>query len=98
MTRGAANAAAILAAFLLFLAPLGSQHATAFTASAAALVLLIATVHYARVVLLVGPAGAAQATVAAWSSTRDAAFQPQRDPDAAGKPRPRAPGANLQTV
>ena len=98
MTRGATNAAGIFAAFLLFLTPLGSQHSSALAASAAALVLLIATVHYARVVLLVGPAKAAQATVAAWSSARDAAFQPQRDPDAAGKPRPRAPGANPQTV
>jgi hypothetical protein len=100
MTRGAANAAGVLAAFVLFLAPLGSQHASALTASAAALVLLAATVHYARVVLLVRPAGAARATVAAWSMARGAACQPQpqRDPDAAGKPRPRAPGANPQTV
>ena len=98
MTRGAAYAAGILAAFMLLLAPMGSQHTPALAASAAALVLLIATVHYARVVLLVGPAGAARATVAVRSSARDAAIQPQRDPDAAGKPRPRAPGANPQTV
>ena len=98
MTRGAANAAGVLAAFVLFLAPLGSPHATALAASAAALALLVATVHYARVVTFIGPTEVAHATVAARSSARDAAVQPQRDPDAAGKPRPRAPGVNPQTV
>jgi hypothetical protein len=88
----------MLAALLLFLAPLGGQQPSALAASAAAVAVLAATVHCARVVLLIGPAEAAQVTVAAWSSARDAAFQPQRDPDAAGKPRPRAPGANPQTV
>jgi hypothetical protein len=88
----------MLAVCLLFLAPSGSQYMPALAASAAALALLTAAAHCARLVLLVGPAEATQATVAAWSSARDAAFQPQRDPDAAGKPRPRAPGTNPQTV
>ena len=98
MTRAAAGAASLLAATLLLLAPFGSQHSTALAASAAALALLTAAALYAGLVLLIGPADSTRATFAAWSSTHRPAFLQQRDPDAAGKPRPRAPGTNPRTV
>jgi Family of unknown function (DUF6412) len=97
MTRTAAGAAGILAAFLLLLAPLGAQHGPALAASAAALALLTAAVHCVGVLPLLGPAEAARTTVAARSGLA-ADVPPQRDPDAAGKPRPRAPGVNPRTV
>lgn len=98
MTRAATNAAGLLAAFLLLLAPLGGSHASALAGTAAALALLATAAHHAGVVPLAGPAEAAQATVAARTSSRETAFLPQRDPDAAGKPRPRAPGMNPRTA
>lgn len=98
MTRATAGTASLLAATLLLLVPFGSQHSTALAASAAAVALLTAAVHCAAVLLLIGPAETTRSTYAAWSSTHKPAFLPQRDPDAAGKPRPRAPGVTPRTV
>lgn len=98
MTRAAVHAASLLAAFLLLFAPLAGPHAAASAAPAAALALLSAVLHRARVLPLAAPAEATRARVTAWSSTLLAAVLPQRDPDAAGKPRPRAPGAEPLTV
>jgi hypothetical protein len=100
MTRAAANAAGILATLLLFLAPLSGQyqHASALAASSAVVAVLTAAAYCARLVPLVSPAAATQASVAAWAFTCEAALQTQHGPDAAGNPRPRAPGANHRTV
>jgi hypothetical protein len=101
VTRAGVNAAGLIAACLLLLAPFDGQHATALAASASALALLTAAVAlYAQVVPLAGPTGviARGKIAAARSSSLDSAFLPQRDPDAAGKPRPRAPGANPPAV
>jgi hypothetical protein len=68
-------------------------------ASASALAVLTAALWCCAVaVLIAGTAQAAHAAAAALSSLRDTAYLPQRDPDAAGKPHPRAPGANPATV
>lgn len=84
---------------LTFLAASGDQHVTALAASASALALLTAALlQYARAVPLADSADVAHAAAAARSSILDVAFLPQRDPSAAGKPRPRAPGANPVTV
>ncbi|HEY3868113.1 MAG TPA: DUF6412 domain-containing protein [Actinocrinis sp.] len=103
--RAAANAAGYPAAaltflaFFAFLAPVGGQHALALTASAAALTLVITgLLRCARVVLAADPAAAARGSVAVRSSSCDAVVLPQRDPDAAGKPRPRAPGSHPSAV
>jgi hypothetical protein len=72
----------------------GQYAATAVAASASALALLAAVALCAYVLLVVGPTEAGRGAVVARSSTRAAAFLPQRDPDAAGKPRPRAPGSD----
>jgi len=86
-------------AFLTILAPFGAQHAVALTASASALALLTAgLLQCAKVFLLADSTEAAHGVGAARSSFRDLITLPQRDPDAAGKPRPRAPGSNPSTV
>lgn len=97
------NAAGFVAASLIslaFLAPLGDQHAVALAASASALALLIAGLLRCagKAVPLAGCAGTAHGSAVARSSSRDVVVLPQRDPDAAGKPRPRAPGSNPSTV
>jgi hypothetical protein len=100
MTRAAVGRASILAAILLLLVPLGGQHSTAFAASAACaatLALWTAAAHYTGVVPPAGTAGTTR-EFTAWSSAHETVLLPQRDPDAAGKPRPRAPGANPRTV
>ncbi|GAA2689667.1 hypothetical protein GCM10010400_63360 [Streptomyces aculeolatus] len=66
-----------------------------------------ASASSAALTLLAGPAaGAAAAPPASAAGIRTAlreralrtAFLPQRDPDAAGRPRPRAPGRRLPTA
>jgi hypothetical protein len=84
---------------LVILAPFGDQHAVAVTASAAAVALLIAgLLQGAKVIPLVDSARTAHGSATARSSSRDVVVLPQRDPDAAGKPRPRAPGSHPSTV
>lgn len=82
---------AALAVVLVFAA---THSPSALAASAAALALLAAA--FAGCALAVRQAGAAR--VAHQSATarelhRATAFLPQRDPDAAGRSRPRAPGS-----
>jgi len=100
--RGVGNAAGFIAVALLllaFLAPLSGQNAVALTASASALALLTAGfLRYAKVIVLADSAEAAHADAPAHSSSHYVIVLPQRDPDAAGKPRPRAPGSNPSTV
>lgn len=99
MSRAAVNTAGVLATLLLLLVPLTGQyqHASTLAAFTAALALVTAAMLCARVALLAHPAEATHAGVAAWMFARDAAFQTQHGPNAAGKPRPRAPGANPRT-
>ena len=81
------------------LATLGGLSTTAAVASALTVGLLAAVFSHARAA--VAHAGSVKA--ATWAaSLRElalhTAFLPQRDPDAAGRARPRAPGANPATV
>lgn len=99
MTHRGATAASLLAAFATFLVLFGGQNTAVLVASATALALLAAALRVSAFsVLMAGTAVAAQIAAAARSSLRDTAFLPQRDPDAAGKPHPRAPGSNPATV
>jgi hypothetical protein len=84
--------------FFAMLATLTGQSPTAVVASALTIGLLAAAFLHARAA--VAQAGSAKA--ATWAASvrelaRHTAFLPQRDPDAAGKPRPRAPGADPAT-
>lgn len=91
--------ALLVAALAMLLALFGGQQTAVLVASASALALLVAALRFGVVaVLIAGTVQADHAAAAARSSLRDTAFLPQRDPDAAGKPRPRAPGASLVTV
>jgi hypothetical protein len=99
VTHRGATAASLLAAFVTLLALAGGQNTAVLVVSATALALLAAALHRSAFsVLMAGRTTAAQTAAAARSSLRDTAFLPQRDPDAAGKPRPRAPGSNPVTV
>jgi hypothetical protein len=99
MKHRAAIAASLLAAFVTLLVLCGGQNTAVLIASASALALLTAALaRGAFEVLVAGVAVAARTAAAARSSLRHTAFLPQRDPDAAGKPRPRAPGSNPVTV
>lgn len=99
MTHRGATAASLLAAFATLLVLFGGQNTAVLVASATALALLAAALRVSAFsVLMAGTAVAAQTAAAARSLLRDTAFLPQRDPDAAGKPRPRAPGSNPATV
>jgi hypothetical protein len=100
MTVRGLNAVGFIAVlFSTLLAASGGQHATALAASASALALVTAAlIRRTRLVPLAESAEVAHAAAAARSSILDVAFLPQRDPAAAGKPRPRAPGANPATV
>ena len=99
MTHRAATAASLLAALVTLLALAGGQNTAVLVASATALALLATALRGGVfAVLLAGTTAAAQTAAAARSSLRDTAFLPQRDPDAAGKTRPRAPGSNPATV
>jgi hypothetical protein len=92
--------ASLIAAFLVLLVPMGSQHSIAVAASTSALALLttVGLTWCAVLVLCTGATKAEQGAASARSTLRETAFLPQRDPDAAGKPRPRAPGKNLSLV
>jgi hypothetical protein len=91
-------AASLLAVFATLLALVGSQNTAVLVASATALALLAAALRRgAFAVLMAGTTVAAQSAAAARSSLRDTAFLPQRDPDAAGRPHPRAPGSSRVT-
>jgi hypothetical protein len=71
----------------------------ALTASVSALALLTTRLlQRAEMVLLVDSAEATHGAAAAGSCFRVVTVLPQRDPDAAGRPRPRAPGSNPSTV
>ncbi|GAA1982710.1 DUF6412 domain-containing protein [Catenulispora subtropica] len=99
MTLRASNAAGIFAAFAMLVAVFAGQQSAVLVASASAVALLSAALWFCVVsVLIAGTAQAAHADAAARSSLRDTAFLPLRDPDAAGRPRPRAPGAYPATV
>src|ERR1051326_4029227 len=98
MALRGASTASLLAAFVTLVALSGGQHTAVLVASASALALLSSALRCCAVaVLIAGTAQVAHAAAAARSSLRDTAFLPLRDPDAAGKPRPRAPGANPAT-
>lgn len=99
MTPRVATLANLFATLAMLSALVGGQHTAVLVASASALALLTAALwRGAAAVLIAGTTQAAHIAAAARSSLRDTAFLPQRDPDAAGKPRPRAPGANPATV
>ncbi|NUR57144.1 MAG: hypothetical protein HOV87_00295 [Catenulispora sp.] len=99
MTLRATNLASLFATLAMLVAVFGGQHTAVLAASASALALLTAAFwRGAAAVLIAGTVQAAHIAAAALSSLRDTAFLPQRDPDAAGKPHPRAPGANPVTV
>lgn len=99
MTHRGATAASLFAAFVTLLALVGGQNTAVLVASATALAVLAAALRRSAFsVLMAGTTVAAQTAAAARSSLRDTAFLPQRDPDAAGKPHPRAPGSNPVTV
>ncbi len=100
--RGALIAAGYLAALLTllaFLAPVGGQHSVVLAASASALTLLIAgLLRCARTMILAESTEAARAVFAVRSSSCELVVLPQRDPDAAGRQRPRAPGSHPSAV
>ncbi|NUR29283.1 MAG: hypothetical protein HOV83_26150 [Catenulispora sp.] len=99
MRLRASNAASWFATLAMLVAVLGGQHGATLVASASALAVLTAALWFcAFAMLAAGTRQATQAAAAARSSLRDTAYLPQRDPDAAGKPHPRAPGANPATV
>lgn len=99
MTLRGLGTASLIAAFLVLFVPLDGQHSIAVAASTSALALLTVGLTWCAVlVLFTGATKAEQGAAAARSTLRETAFLPQRDPDAAGKPRPRAPGKNLSLV
>jgi hypothetical protein len=99
MRLRASDVASWFAALAMLVAVLGGQHAAVLVASASALAVLSAALWFCVfAVLVAGTVQAAHAAAAARSSLRDTAYLPQRDPDAAGKPHPRAPGAHSATV
>lgn len=84
-------------AFVLVFA--ASHSPTTLAASAAVLVLLAAAfASCARTVALAGATRVAHRAATTRELHRETAFLPQRDPDAAGRPHPRAPGRNPGTV
>lgn len=91
---------ALLLALLAIQALLYAPHAVLLSASVSALaLLLIATcAQHAGTLLPALCAGGADAVAAFRAGSPDVAVVPQRDPDAAGKPRPRAPGSHPSTV
>ena len=91
---------ALLLALLALQALLYAPHAVLLSASASALALLLvaACARSAGMLLPTLYAHSVDGVAASRSSSRDAAVAPQRDPDAAGKPRPRAPGSHPSTV
>ncbi|GAA2040645.1 hypothetical protein GCM10009839_48520 [Catenulispora yoronensis] len=95
----ATNLASLIATVALLMALFGGQHAAVLVASASLMALASAVLWCGAVsVLIAGTVQADHFAAAARSSLRDTAFLPQRDPDASGKPRPRAPGLDPATV
>ncbi|MFJ3496433.1 DUF6412 domain-containing protein [Streptomyces sp. NPDC086091] len=86
----------LLGCVLLDAGGLGAAGAVALAAtSAAAAALLLSSLAAARAVPAVAPT---RVRTALRDRDRRTAFLPQRDPDAAGRPRPRAPGHALPTT
>lgn len=76
-----------------------SHSPTALAASAAGLGLLAAALAFcAHTVLAAGATRVAHLAASARELHRETAVLPQRDPDARGRTRPRAPGRNPATV
>ncbi|MEV0603969.1 DUF6412 domain-containing protein [Streptomyces sp. NPDC050315] len=73
----------------------GLTSALTAAATTAAVLLLSRAVLVAT---LAGPAPPGRVRTAIRDRERRTAFLPQRDPDAAGRPRPRAPGRRLPTA
>jgi uncharacterized protein DUF6412 len=95
----AAGRLAAALASLAFLAPSVGPHSVALGASASALALLVAgLLRYAKTVISTEPVHVARAVVATRSSSCELVALPQRDPDAAGKQRSRAPGSRPSAV
>ena len=89
----------IVVALVAVLITLTGQTPAIAVASALAASLLIGAFHHGRrAVVLAGAMKAATCAVSVREVTRRTAFLPQRDPDADGKPRPRAPGTNPAIV
>jgi hypothetical protein len=85
-----------VAVVLLFAA---AHSPTALAASAAGLGLLAAALAFcAHTVLRAGATRIAHFAATARELHRETAFLPQRDPDARGRTRPRAPSRNPATV
>jgi hypothetical protein len=88
-----------IAALAVVLAFAASHSPTTLAASAAALGLLAAAFAYcANTVVLAGATRVAHRAATTRELHRETAFLPQRDPDAAGRPHPRAPGRKPATV
>ncbi|WBB64631.1 DUF6412 domain-containing protein [Streptomyces sp. WMMC500] len=93
-TRALAVALLLLAADVV-LDETGVATGLAGAAASAALTLLAAV---ACVAAAVPPPSQAQIRTALRERALRTAFLPQRDPDSAGRPRPRAPGRRLSTA
>ncbi|MFP8963926.1 DUF6412 domain-containing protein [Streptomyces nanhaiensis] len=94
---------AVLGALLVLLTALQSVHGGGLAEAAAALAATAAAGTALAVAALLtachaGPAPPARVRTALRDRERRTAFLPQRDPDAAGRPRPRAPGRPLPTA
>ncbi|MEU6080630.1 DUF6412 domain-containing protein [Streptomyces sp. NPDC047108] len=92
------RAQAVMTFFLLLgvlLAESGFATALSAAAATAAVMLLCRAVLSAAVAPAVPPG---RIRTAIRDRERRTAFLPQRDPDAAGRPRPRAPGRRLPTA
>ncbi|MFJ6723333.1 DUF6412 domain-containing protein [Streptomyces sp. NPDC091281] len=86
----------LLGCVLLDTGGLGAAGAVALAATAAAgAALVLSSLAAARAVPAVAPT---RVRTALRDRDRRTAFLPQRDPDAAGRPRPRAPGHTLPTT
>ena len=91
---------ALLLALLALQELLYAPHAVLLSASASVLAALMiaACARRAGTLLLALCADGVDGVAVSRSSSPDVVVAPQRDPDAAGKPRPRAPGSNPSTV
>jgi hypothetical protein len=94
------SAALLWIVALAFVLVFAASHSPAtLAASAAALGLLAAAFACcARTVALAGATRVAHLAATTRELHRETAFLPQRDPDAAGRPHPRAPGRTFATV
>jgi Family of unknown function (DUF6412) len=93
-------AVVLLLALLALQTLLYAPHAVLLSASASmlAVLLIAACARRAGTLLLALCADGVDGVAASHSSSHDVVVAPQRDPDAAGKPRPRAPGSHPSTV